>query len=93
MIFSLIHIFDGNQSDTFEFIINNQEPLNTVLMQQRPRISFANARFDGDKVCRHKVRDFLARVIRKTYVTVCDDTYELTACFHNRNTRDIIAAA
>ena len=93
MIFGLIHIFDGNQPDTFEFIIDNQEPLNTVLMQQRPRISFADARFDGDKVRRHEVRDFLARVIRKTYVTVCDDTDEFAACFHNRNTRDIIAAA
>ena len=71
--------------------IDDQQFLDTALVQDAPRILLAGADRDGGEIVRgHQLAHRLARIFREPNVAVGQDTDQLTRAFDDRDARDAV---
>ena len=93
VVLGLFDVFDGDQADTAEITINDQQLFDAVLVQQAFGFVPATAFGHGDQAfVRHQLSHGLALIAGKAHVAVGQNTHQpLRARFNHGNAADLMA--
>ncbi len=85
------NVFHSYQTDAFFRIIHDKKLFNPVLMEKLFGFFFCHRVIGFDEIIGgHKLAHRLFRIIRKTHITVGQNTNKTPGCFSNRNTGNVI---
>ncbi|VTZ21278.1 hypothetical protein MPC1_10450002 [Methylocella tundrae] len=72
----LFHVLHGDEADTAEILIDDDQLFETMLVQHAARLILAHPFPHGDQALGHQMRDRLQRIVGKTHVAIGQNAAE-----------------